>query len=140
MVDNKTYRFPVDEEKARKLDIEYASTKSDMDLFLFPETEKYGKAFWGTMEEINEIPGGCPWNTLFGATVKYYREWFGKKNVIYYSDGKLDIIRAIEDGKIYIYDRWESRIEGKYIWNEACELPILDSCINEVSKRLDLKL
>lgn len=139
MEDNKTYRLPVDEVKASELDKEYYKM-ADLQMFLFPKTEKYGDAFWGTMYEINEKTGGCPWNIIFDVTVKYYKEWFGKKNVICYSDGKQNIIQAIEDGEIYIFDFWGSRIKGECIWEKDEKSTALETCTEELSRRLGITL
>lgn len=139
MEDNKIYIFPVNEEKAKEMDIEY-NQKGDLSLFLFPETKKFGEAFWGTMDEINQKTSGCPWNVIFNVSIKYYKEWFGKKNVIRYNDGKMEIIQCTENGETYVFDFYGSRNKGKYIWREASRLDVLNPYIDELSKRLKLEL
>ena len=141
MEDKKVYRFPKDEEKAKEFDIEHCK-EADLKLFFFSKIEGSNKTFFGTIEEIIEElkPNKLPWNSKPDFSVKYYKEWFGKKNVVFYSDDKLNIIQAKEYGKTYVFDFWESKIKGKYVWNEACRLGILESYIGDLSKRLGLSL
>ena len=82
-------------------------------------------------------------NVYYLPHVEFYKSKYGKKNVIVYDDkffGDPIWVKTIENGEELQFDYFASYEEGRYVWEKVLEPSIDKEYLEEISRRLGLKL